>query len=106
MKKKMKTRELQSRGARVRSKIRRLGTRPRLSVFRSNKVVYAQIINDDKGVTLVEAHGQTAGLVGEALAKKALVKKVKEVVFDRGPYRYHGRVKALAEGARKGGLKF
>lgn len=102
----MKIKKLQSRGERVSSKIRKLGRRPRLSVFRSNKAIYAQVIDDGKGKTLVEAHGQAAGSVGEALAKKALTKKVKEVVFDRGSYRYHGRVKALAEGARKGGLKF
>lgn len=102
----MEIKKLQSREARVRSKIRKSGTRPRLSVFRSNKAIYAQIIDDNKGETLVAAFGQVAGLVGETLAKKALVKKIKEVVFDRGRYQYHGQVKALAEGARKGGLKF
>ena len=105
---------------RVRSKVRGTSQRPRLSVFRSLKHIYAQIIDDQKGVTLVAASekdlspaslkGKTktekAKLVGLALAKKALKKKITQVAFDRGPYRYHGRVKALAEGAREGGLKF
>jgi len=90
--------------------------RPRLSVFRSNKHLYAQLIDDDKAVTLVAASDKgfkgkytktdIAGMVGETLAKKAKTKKISKVVFDRGSYRYHGRIKALAEGARKGGLKF
>lgn len=91
---------------RVRAKIRKLGDRPRLSVFRSNKFIYAQIIDDDKSVTLVAAKGEKASLVGEDLAKKAVAKKIKDVVFDRGSYKYHGRVKILAEAARKGGLNF
>jgi large subunit ribosomal protein L18 len=92
--------------------------RPRLSVYRSAKVIYAQIIDDQKGKTLVSASSREvkakekmtkvakAALVGEVLAKKALKANIKAVVFDRGRYPYHGRVKALAEGARKGGLKF
>ncbi len=97
-------------------KIKGTTLRPRLSVFRSHRVIYAQVIDDEKGKTLVAANEkemkakgtkiEKAALVGEALAKKALVKKIKTVVFDRGHYQYHGRVKALAEGARKGGLKF
>jgi large subunit ribosomal protein L18 len=101
---------------RIRAKIRGTKDRPRLCVFRSNKHIYAQIIDDEKGITLMAASdkGMTdkeigvkrARLVGEMLAKKALKKKIKKVVFDRSGYRYHGRVKALAEGARKGGLEF
>ena len=101
------------------SKIKGSEKRLRLSVFRSNKGIYAQIINDNLGKTLISASSRDvvgkqkdsskadqAGLVGELLAKKALLKGIKMVVFDRGCYRYHGRVKALAEGSRKGGLKF
>jgi large subunit ribosomal protein L18 len=102
---------------RVRAKIRGTSECPRLSVFRSNKFLSAQIINDDKSVTLVsvttknlkETDGtktSVAGVAGEKLAKDALKKKIKKVVFDRRGYKYHGRVKALAEGARKGGLEF
>lgn len=80
----------------------------RLSVFRSNKYIYAQIIDDKKGVTLVSASGDKteAAKVGEELAKEAKAKKIVKVVFDRGEYKYHGQVKALADGARKGGLSF
>jgi len=77
-----------------------------LSVFRSNKYVYAQVINDVKAVTLAAAKGEDPTEVGEEIAKKALTKKIKDVVFDRGRFRYHGRVKVLAEAARKGGLNF
>lgn len=100
---------------RVRNKIKRTG-RLRLSVFRSLKHIYAQIIDDEKGHTLVAASSlalklkgnktEVARQVGRALAEKALKKGIKQVVFDRGPYKYHGRVKALAEGAREGGLEF
>lgn len=113
----------EKRKTRVRAKIKGTAARPRLSVFRSNKAVYAQLINDEGGKTLVSANEkeispktkqqadkrtkiERARLVGEILAKKAIKKKVKKVIFDRGPYRYHGRVKALAEGAKKGGLLF
>ena len=106
---------------RIRKKI--FGTRdcPRLSVFRSNRHIFAQIVNDDEGVTLVasssfskELKGQTieggktamAKEVGKLIAQKAKAKGIEKVVFDRGGYLYHGRVKALAEGAREGGLKF
>jgi large subunit ribosomal protein L18 len=99
---------------RIRSKICGTKVRPRLSVFRSNKDIYGQLIDDKKGETLVTASGrdlvgnktEKARLVGRLLAQKALKKGVKRVVFDRGSYRYHGRVKALAEGAREKGLKF
>lgn len=102
---------------RVSAKISGTAKRPRLSVFKSNKEIYAQLIDDSKAVTIcsfsskkVKESGknksEVASLVGEGLAKEAKAKKIKEVVFDRSGYRYHGRVKALAEGARKGGLKF
>lgn len=112
------------RKARIRSKIFGLGTKPRLSVFRSNKFIYAQLIDDQLGKTLCSAQSldlknkkkakeedkngkeQEAFLVGELLAKKALDQKIKSVQFDKGSYKYHGRVKALAEGAQKGGLNF
>lgn len=81
-----------------------------MSVFRSNKYIYTQVIDDVKGITLVSSSGvksmATAAFVGEELAKKALKKKISKVVFDRGGYKYHGIVKAVADGARKGGLKF
>ena len=92
--------------------------RPRLSVFRSNKYIYAQIIDDAKGKTLVSAGSkdkeikeaktrmEKAGLVGEIIAKRGAKAKIKKVVFDRSGYKYHGIIKALAEGARKGGLEF
>ena len=99
---------------RVRNRIKRTG-RLRLSVFRSLKHIYAQIIDDEKGVTLVSASSlalklkgnktEVARQVGRALAEKALALGIKQVAFDRGPYKYHGRVKALAEGAREGGLE-
>ena len=90
--------------------------RPRLSVFRSNKAIYAQLIDDLKGHTLASASSRELGAsnatidvsknVGITLAKKATEKGIETVIFDRGGYLYHGRVKALAEGAREGGLKF
>ncbi len=110
-----KTRE-ESRKSRVRAKIFGTKDRPRLSVYRSNKYIYAQVINDDKGETLssvyekeITAKGnktERAKELGLLLAKKSLEKKIKSVIFDRGGYKYHGRVKAFAEGAREGGLTF
>lgn len=103
---------------RIRAKIFGKKERPRLCVFRSAKHIYCQLIDDEKGTTLVWASdlelkkkkGKTkkelAFEVGKLIAKKALRKKIEKVVFDRGGYKYHGRVKALAEGAREGGLKF
>ena len=93
---------------RVRSKITGTGKRPRLSVFKSNKFIYSQIIDDEKGVTIVAAKGakNSAEKVGEELAKRAVAKKVKKVVFDRNGFVYHGRIKTLADAARKGGLEF
>ena len=102
---------------RIRSRV--IGTKecPRVSVFRSNSHIYVQLIDDDSGKTLVSANDveikkdklnktDKANQVGLLIAEKASGKKIKKVVFDRGGYNYHGRVKAVAEGARKGGLKF
>ncbi len=100
---------------RVRNKISGTAERPRMSVFRSNKQIYVQIINDDTAATLVSASSlgmetmpkkEQAAKVGEAIAEKALAAGITTVVFDRNGYLYHGRVKELADGARKGGLKF
>lgn len=103
---------------RVRKKVFGTPERPRLSVYRSEKNIYAQIIDDINAVTLVSASSlekdfsakggnkEGAKLVGELVAKKAIEKGLTEVVFDRGGYVYHGRVQALAEGAREAGLKF
>ncbi len=103
---------------RLRNKVSGTPECPRLSVFRSSKHIYAQIIDDVNGVTLAAASSLDKGFdgnggnaegakkVGEAVAKAALDKKIENVVFDRGGYLYHGRVKELAEGAREGGLKF
>ena len=98
------------RTAKVRRGIRRAaGGRARLSVFRSSKHIYAQVIDDLKGETVASASSlekPAAKAVGKLLAERAAAKGVKDVVFDRGGYLYHGRVKALAEAAREGGLKF
>lgn len=93
---------------RVRAKIKGTAKVPRLCVFKSTKYIYAQIIDDEKGKTLVAANGKltTANEIGRLVAKKAIEKKINKVVFDRGGYKYHGRVKALAEGARTAGLEF
>ena len=107
-----------TRHKRVRAKISGTAARPRLNVFRSNANIYAQIIDDENGVTLLSAstldkefngyggNREAAKAVGEMIAKKAAEKGITEVVFDRGGYVYHGRVQALAEAAREGGLKF
>ncbi len=100
-----KIKQQNNRKIRVRTKLRR-NLKPRLSVFRSNRFIYAQIIDDGAGKTLMAAKGITPKEVGLAIAKKAIEKKIKSIVFDRGSYSYHGQVKALAEGAREGGLKF
>ena len=108
---------------RIRNRIRKVvsgtGDRPRLSVFRSNKEIYAQIIDDVSGKTIAAASSrdkdiqkskgsksEIAGLVGKSIAEKALKAGVESISFDRGGYLYHGRVKSLAEGAREAGLKF
>lgn len=94
------------RSSRTRGKLKAHLTRNRLSVFRSNKYISAQVIDDAKGVTLASAKGKDPKVVGLAVAKAALEAGVKDVAFDRGGYNYHGRVKALAEAAREGGLNF
>jgi len=100
----------------IRTKVSGTTERPRLSVFKSNKGIYAQIIDDANGHTIVAASSkelkssgfnmETAKEVGKKLAEKAGASGVEQVVFDRGGYIYHGRIKALAEGAREGGLNF
>jgi large subunit ribosomal protein L18 len=107
------------RHARVRAKLTGTATRPRLNVYRSNQHIYAQVIDDTNSVTLVSAstldkdlnldsnsNVEAAQKVGELVAKRAVEKGVKSVVFDRGGYLYHGRIKALAESAREAGLEF
>jgi len=133
MKRAIKQEARYRRHKRVRAKIFGTARRPRLCVFRSLKHIYAQLIDDEKGRALVAASDlelkgkrtkelknkrtkeqkekrigkiTIASEVGKLIAQKALKKKIKEVVFDRGGYKYHGRVKGLAEGAREGGLKF
>jgi large subunit ribosomal protein L18 len=105
----------EKRRRKVRGKISGSAAKPRLSVFRSSDHTYAQIIDDQKGKTLACASDlvmkdgskvEKALAVGKEIAAAAAQKKIKEVVFDRGGYRYHGRIKALADGARSGGLKF
>ena len=102
---------------RVRSKISGTAARPRLDVFRSAKHIFAQVIDDEQGVTLASASSmdkdfnayggnvEAAKKVGENIAKKCIEKGITEVVYDRGGFVYHGRVQALAEGAREAGLK-
>ena len=116
--KKDKNQQRLKRLARVRSKISGTAERPRLAVYRSNANIYAQIIDDVKGVTLVSASSIEAGFegigsnkeaakkVGTRIAEKALAAGIETVVFDRGGYIYHGRVSELAAGAREAGLKF
>ncbi|WP_376789510.1 50S ribosomal protein L18 [Thermoflexus sp.] len=111
----------QRRHRRVRKKVFGTPERPRLSVFRSLKHIYAQIIDDTRGVTLAAASTldpelreqldgltktEKARLVGRLIAQRALAKGIRKVVFDRGGYKYHGRVKALADAAREAGLEF
>ena len=106
---------------RVRKKINGTSQKPRLNVFKSSRNIYAQIIDDHNGTTLVAASSQdkqvsdtvkyggnkeAAKLVGQLIGKRAIEKGIEEVVFDRGGYIYHGRVKELSEGAREAGLKF
>ena len=101
--------------ARIRGKISGTAARPRMTVFRSNKQIYVQLIDDLAGNTLLAASSkgieegtksEIAAKVGEAIAQKALEAGITEVVFDRNGYLFHGRVKSLADAARKGGLKF
>jgi len=116
-----KLEQLERRKLRVRSGLHGTSERPRLSVFRSSKHIYAQVINDDAGTTLLAVSSLSPTLegalkeasktdaakkVGEAIAKACLEKGVKKVVFDRGGYLYHGRISALADAARQAGLEF
>ena len=113
-----KNKARQKRHLRVRNHIAGTTARPRLNVYRSLANIYAQVIDDEKGVTVVSASTQDKGVetyggnieaakaVGAEIAKRALEKGINEVVFDRGGYVYHGRVQALADAAREGGLKF
>jgi large subunit ribosomal protein L18 len=118
---KLKHRRQERRAHRVRRKLTGTAERPRLSVFRSSKHIYAQLIDDLNGVTLAaagtaakaakgkSAYGgnvKAAAAVGQKLAEAAKAKGITQAAFDRGHYRYHGRVKALADAARKGGLQF
>jgi large subunit ribosomal protein L18 len=105
---------------RIRKKVLGTSERPRVTIFRSNKQIYAQVIDDEKGKTLLSASSrekviasadngnktEQAARVGKLLASKCKEAGIKTIVFDRGGYKYHGRVKSLAEAAREGGLKF
>lgn len=104
---------------RIRKRVQGTSAKPRLNVFRSNKDIYVQVIDDNNSQTLASASSRdkdiaaqkgtkvdSSKLVGAAIARKAIELGISEVVFDRGGYLYHGRVKAVAEGAREGGLKF
>jgi large subunit ribosomal protein L18 len=117
MDKNINKKQRENRHKKVRAKIFGTQDRPRFCVFKSNKHIYAQIINDEKGITLVSASDldikgskikkiELAQKVGELLAQKAKDKKIIKVVFDRGGFIYQGRIQSLAEGARKGGLVF
>lgn len=101
----MLKKERKNRKIRVRAKISGSAKRPRISVYRSNKYIYAQLIDDVKGVTLAEVHGVDASKIGADIAKKAKSKKISEAVYDRSGYKYHGKVKALAEAIREGEIK-
>ena len=116
---KTKTERRQKIRHRIRKKVGGVAVKPRLSVFRSNTEIYVQLIDDDNGVTLAAASSkdkdinaqkgtkiERSKLVGSAIARKAGELGIKDVKFDRGGYLYHGRVKALADGAREGGLLF
>ena len=124
-KQKLKQNQRDRRRGRIRARIYGTAKRPRLSVYRSNKGMYLQLVNDERGKTIVSVsnneikknedvsadpkQGKKIAVsfeLGKLIAKKALAKKIKQAVFDRGGYRYHGRVKAAADGARAGGLKF
>ena len=102
---------------RIRNKIKGVSTRPRLSIFRSNKSIYCQLVDDTQGLTLAHANSAEAAVdkstnkseqakaVGKLIAERAKAANIENVYFDRSGYLYHGRIKALAEGAREGGLK-
>src|SRR5262245_11971049 len=118
---KSKAKQQERRRLRVRRKVRGTSERPRLTVFRSSKHIYAQLVDDSKGVTLAAASScgkegkknapyggniKAATAVGKVLAEAAKARGIEQVAFDRGHYKYHGRIKALADGAREAGLKF
>jgi large subunit ribosomal protein L18 len=115
-KNKVKNKKRDRRRGRIRSRITGTGVCPRLSVFKSNKGMYVQLIDDQKGVTILSAHSKeikkemkkvdNSFELGKLVAKKAVDKKINKAVFDRGGYKYHGRIAKVAEGAREGGLKF
>lgn len=115
-KQKIKQLKRARRKGRIRAIIAGTNKLPRLSVFKSNKGMYLQLIDDEKGKTLVSVHSKEIKKkdkkvsicfeMGKLIAKKALDKKIEQAVFDRGGYKYHGRVKAAADGAREGGLEF
>ncbi|MDA3839825.1 MAG: 50S ribosomal protein L18 [Patescibacteria group bacterium] len=104
------------RHARVRAKISGTSVRPRISVFKSNKGMFVQLIDDTKGITILSVNSKEIKIegdkktksfeIGKLLAKKAIEKKIEKVVFDKGSFKYHGRIEALANGAREGGLIF
>ncbi|NTW70714.1 MAG: 50S ribosomal protein L18 [Eubacteriaceae bacterium] len=121
IKKPVKNKIRKNRHKRMRFKLNGTEARPRLNVFRSNSYIYAQIVDDSKGITLVSAstletdlrdkltstkNKEAAKLVGKLIGERALAKGIETVVFDRSGYLYHGKVKELAEGAREAGLKF
>ena len=121
IKKVNKNKKRQKRHMRMRNKIQGTPERPRLNIFRSSKNIYAQVIDDSQGFTVASASSkdkeiiekinglnktEAAKIVGQEVAKKAMDKGVETVIFDRGGYLYHGRVKSLADGARESGLKF
>ena len=110
---------INKRSIRVRNKLKRVSTRSRLSVFRSNNHIYAQIIDDSKGITLASASTlengdikdnknkkELAKIVGKKIAERCIAKGIKEVAFDKGKYKYHGLIKILADSARTEGLNF
>ena len=97
---------LERKRKKIRAKISGTALCPRLRVFKSNTAIYAQLIDDDKAMTLASAKGKDAAKVGTEIAKKAVAKKIEKVVFDRGGYVYTGKVLELAQGAREAGLKF
>jgi large subunit ribosomal protein L18 len=111
---KLKQTKIERRAKKVRAKFSGTSIKPRLSVFKSLKHVSAQLIDDEKQITIVSVNDlkmkdkkiENAKEVGKQIAKLAIDKKIKECVFDRGSYKYHGIIKAVAEGAREGGLKF
>ena len=109
-----KTQKRERRHARIRAKVSGTAEKPRMAIFKSNTAMYAQLIDDTKGHTLAQANSsikkgtmlEKAKATGTELAKKAKDLKIEKVVFDRGGFTYTGRIKAIAEGAREGGLKF